>query len=369
MAITLVTPGASAAATAFSTPLTTAVSETPFTFGDLLSLQISGLSFPLVTPADMPPPRALREGEELMTPDPENPLSLADPAQLLAGLLAAPVQSPVATAPTTDPVLNETGLAPESILSTTKFMPSNSIDSPPNRRSDSSPLLLANSPGSVKQPVTESTTPAGAVLPTDPLSILKPASGLAANLAAEAANGSERGSIQPDFATTALAVQSTVQSQHKPHSAHEALPHLATPVHDKNWAQGFGERVVWMSKNDLHSAQLNITPPELGPVQIQLKLHGDQATAAFASPHAEVRQAIEEALPRLRELLANSGIELGQANVGAQMAQQERGNQGQTPDSPRFSSDKAILHADGSLADAHPVKAGGGGQGMVDLFA
>jgi hypothetical protein len=72
---------------------------------------------------------------------------------------------------------------------------------------------------------------------------------------------------------------------------------ISTPLHAEAWPQQFGEKVVWMAKNDQQTAQININPPQLGPVQITLSLSGDQATAVFASPHAEVRQAIESSLP------------------------------------------------------------------------
>lgn len=142
---------------------------------------------------------------------------------------------------------------------------------------------------------------------------------------------------------------------------------VATPMHAANWGQEFGERVLWMARNDQQSAQISINPPQLGPVQISLSLNGDQATASFVSPHAEVRQAIEEALPRLREMLAGAGIDLGQTNVGSQNAQQSQYSQ--TGDSPRFSDDKAILPGDsgtGPVGAPSPLRSG---LGLVDLFA
>lgn len=62
-----------------------------------------------------------------------------------------------------------------------------------------------------------------------------------------------------------------------------------------------------------------------------MNLKNDQANAVFSSSHAEVREAIETAIPRLREMFAGVGIELGQANVNsesfrqAQEGQRERG--------------------------------------------
>lgn len=148
---------------------------------------------------------------------------------------------------------------------------------------------------------------------------------------------------------------------------------LATPLHDNRWTQDFGEKVVWLAKSDQHTAQININPPQLGPLQISLNLNGDQATAIFASPHAEVRQAIEDALPRLREMLSSAGISLGDANVGAQLPQQNRDTPSQftngNPNGTRFSGENAILGGEVNVSNktgSLPIQRG---RGLVDLFA
>ncbi|MBK7899025.1 MAG: flagellar hook-length control protein FliK [Azonexus sp.] len=145
---------------------------------------------------------------------------------------------------------------------------------------------------------------------------------------------------------------------------------LETPVAHPRWGDDLGNRVVWMARHDEQTARINVNPPELGPLQITLNLSGDQASASFTSPHAEVRQAIADALPRLREMLAGAGIDLGQTHVGAQAQHERSGNWPESPASPRFGNDAAILAATGDAP-------GGGavplpmqrGRGMVDLFA
>src|SRR5574343_750821 len=121
-------------------------------------------------------------------------------------------------------------------------------------------------------------------------------------------------------ANFAAALQQAGKSGPAVHESHSA----SIPAHlsASNWPEQFGEKIVWMAKQDLQVAQININPPQLGPVQITLNLSGDQATAVFASPHIEVRQAIESSIPQLREMLASAGINLGDANVGANLAQQ-----------------------------------------------
>lgn len=146
---------------------------------------------------------------------------------------------------------------------------------------------------------------------------------------------------------------------------------IATPLHDPRWAQQLGERVVWLARGEVQNAQINISPAQLGPIQINITLNGDQMSAHFVTAHQEVRQALEDAMPRLREMLSGAGINLGQANVGsqAQQQQQQQAASSQFGDTPRSSGEDAILspdkHTDSGIAGL-PVQRG---RGLVDLFA
>lgn len=195
--------------------------------------------------------------------------------------------------------------------------------------------------------------------------------GKTANIAATPESSSGNGQ---SFAAT-LAAQSAQtlqpQTQAHPRNDNSAAVTVSTPLQDSRWTQDFGDKVVWLAKNDQQVAQININPPQLGPMHITLNLNGDQASALFVSPHAEVRQAIEDAMPHLREVLAGAGINLGQANVGTQLPQQNGGAQPQFSTPSRSGGDNAILRAENGqrTGTSTPLPAVRAGRGMVDLFA
>ena len=146
-------------------------------------------------------------------------------------------------------------------------------------------------------------------------------------------------------------------------------PSITAHLHDNKWSQQLSDRVLWLARGDVQNAQINITPAHLGPIQISLSLNGEQMTAHFVSANQEVRQALEDALPRLREMLAGAGINLGQANVGSQQQQAQAEQFAAKGENSRQSSDGAILPADQhgiDTASARPIQRG---QGLVDLFA
>src|SRR3546814_225550 len=81
----------------------------------------------------------------------------------------------------------------------------------------------------------------------------------------------------------------------------------------------------WSS--DVCSSDLRLDPPELGPLRISINLSDNVAHAVFVSPHAAVRQTVENALPQLQQLLAQAGISLGQTSVSDQGQSQQAFNE------------------------------------------
>ena len=103
--------------------------------------------------------------------------------------------------------------------------------------------------------------------------------------------------------------------------ADKLMGRVGTPA----WDQQLGQKVVWMAAGGDQSATLTLNPPDLGPLQVVLTVTNDQADAAFMSAQPEVRQALEAALPRLRDMMAEAGIAFGNATVSDGAAQQQSG--------------------------------------------
>ena len=152
-------------------------------------------------------------------------------------------------------------------------------------------------------------------------------------------------------------------------SSSQSRLEVATPLRDPAWANDFSQKIVWLASNDKQSAQITLNPPDMGPIEISLNLSKDGANAFFVSTNAEVRETIEAALPRLKEMLADVGIQLGQSNVGSESSRQQMENQEARQGSPRLRADNAILGAD--LPGTLPGQAvtAQGINGLVNTFA
>jgi flagellar hook-length control protein FliK len=102
--------------------------------------------------------------------------------------------------------------------------------------------------------------------------------------------------------------------------AGSAAMHIGTPVQDAAWSNELGSRVVLMSGQQLQSAKIQLSPAELGPITVNLVIDDGSAELTFHAHHALTREAIEQALPRLREMLNDNGLTLGNATVSDQGA-------------------------------------------------
>lgn len=107
-----------------------------------------------------------------------------------------------------------------------------------------------------------------------------------------------------------------------------AATQINLPVNQPQWGQAVGDRVQWMISQNLQSAEIRLNPPELGHLEIRIQLQGDQANISFTSPHGQVRDALDAALPRLREMLEQSGLTLGDVNVSQQSVAQGQSQSG-----------------------------------------
>ena len=149
-----------------------------------------------------------------------------------------------------------------------------------------------------------------------------------------------------------------------------ATDRIAARVGTPAWDNQVGQKIVFMLAGQEQSATLTLNPPDMGPMQVVLSVTNDQATVAFSANQLEVRQALENAMPKLREMMSESGIALGNATVDAGTPDQRQA-QG---DQPGRGGQGARLGTAAGAADVAEHQPGRpmnsrGLPGMVDTFA
>ncbi|TVO57263.1 flagellar hook-length control protein FliK [Denitromonas halophila] len=107
-----------------------------------------------------------------------------------------------------------------------------------------------------------------------------------------------------------------VPAADRPQAAQAALPiHVGTPASDAAWGDAVANRVLWLVGQNNSKAELILTPPHLGKLEISLTVTGDTTTAQFTAATPAAREALEQAMPRLREMLEQAGVTLTDSNV------------------------------------------------------
>lgn len=147
---------------------------------------------------------------------------------------------------------------------------------------------------------------------------------LAAQTAQNTAAPRSAGAAEAGLAITGLGASASQSAANAPHHL-PAQFHLNQPMDQKGWDQAMGQRVVWMVRNNMQEAQLQLNPRELGPINVRISVSNEQANVHFVAQHASTREALENAMPRLREMMQEAGLNLAQSDVSRQFSGQGGG--------------------------------------------
>ena len=180
-----------------------------------------------------------------------------------------------------------------------------------------------------------------------------------------------RGGLVTEAMPPSPATASSGQSAPAAQPALPAQTALSAPLQSQAWSNQLGQQLVQFARQGGEQRiEMRLNPAELGPLSVTLKMTEQGAQAQFLSAHAPVRQVLEQAIPQLREALAEQGITLGEASVGEQRQQDAQafagGNSGQ-------GQRGATSDADLDLADSDVLTPGTNAtvalDGRVDLYA
>lgn len=100
-------------------------------------------------------------------------------------------------------------------------------------------------------------------------------------------------------------------------------PQYSVEMHfsNQNWPQAMAEKSAQLVAQKISTAEIQLDPPELGPLQIRVQVHNDQASVNFVAASLHVKEALDLSMLRLRDMLQEQGIELVDSGVSDQPAQ------------------------------------------------
>jgi len=107
-------------------------------------------------------------------------------------------------------------------------------------------------------------------------------------------------------------------------NAARQVPGQPLAMNQPGWSKELTDKVMWMSSQNLKSAEIKLNPAELGRLDIRVEVNNDQTQITFTSAHAGVRESLESQSFRLRELMAQQGMQDVDVNVADQSETDQR---------------------------------------------
>ncbi|MFQ3235017.1 MAG: flagellar hook-length control protein FliK [Paraglaciecola sp.] len=108
--------------------------------------------------------------------------------------------------------------------------------------------------------------------------------------------------------------------------------------------QQLAEKVRWMVNHRQLVADIRLDPAELGSMHVKVSLAGESASVSFVVNSAQAKEAVDNATPKLREMLAEKGIELGQSSVEQEQNPQQQQMAGNGQHSEREEPEEGAIH-------------------------
>jgi len=139
---------------------------------------------------------------------------------------------------------------------------------------------------------------------------------------------------------------------------------IHTPFGKTGWTQEISQQVVMLAKDKLQTISLVLNPPNLGPLQVVVKIENQIANVQFSSQTPAVLQTLREGLPVLQAMLGTTGLQLGNTEFGNR--QPERGHRHQSTKQGRSASanDEAMIQTISNVSSTYqPYR-----RGLINLY-
>ncbi|RYY74705.1 MAG: flagellar hook-length control protein FliK [Gammaproteobacteria bacterium] len=101
---------------------------------------------------------------------------------------------------------------------------------------------------------------------------------------------------------------------------------VPVPVGQPQWSQAVGEKVLWLAAQNVSSAEINLHPKDLGPMQVKVSVNQEQTSVSFTSHHPMVREVLDQNLNRLRDMFSEQGLNLVNVDVSDKSFSRQQGD-------------------------------------------
>lgn len=140
------------------------------------------------------------------------------------------------------------------------------------------------------------------------------------------------------------------------------------PVGHAQWGDQVVGKLTWLTARNLSEAEIHLTPPDMGPLEVKVRVQHDQASITVHAANPVVRDQLELHSHRLRDMLEQQGLSLQQFDVSGQSGNQAGGEHAEEGSGRGPAQVSASVHEEADI----PLASGSldlGWNGEVDVFA
>jgi flagellar hook-length control protein FliK len=144
-------------------------------------------------------------------------------------------------------------------------------------------------------------------------------------------------------------------------------PAITRPLTHPDWSKDLGDQIVWMNNKAIPAAEIKLNPAHLGPISVRIDVNQDQATILFTAQHAEVKEAIEASIPKLREMLGTQQLNLVNVNISQNSTSDQGRSQSQTFSKKSENHEQGIDSITDTLEKTEPDRSVS--KGLLSIYA
>ena len=94
-------------------------------------------------------------------------------------------------------------------------------------------------------------------------------------------------------------------------------------IYRKDFANAVKDKVMVMINQKIQQVEIQLDPPEMGNIHVKVNLQNEQAAVQFVVQNQQAKDALEQNMNKLREMLAQSGVDVGDANIEQRQASEQ----------------------------------------------
>lgn len=136
---------------------------------------------------------------------------------------------------------------------------------------------------------------------------------------------------------------------------------LGLALTEPEWSKQFNQQILWLGQQEIKTAVIKLNPQEFGPLEVSINLVKEDASLNITTHTPQVRDLIEQALPRLREMMTEQGLNLSQVHIESNSKRHQSPQQQE-----QFASDQSATDKEQLGLEPLVIKST---RGLIDYFA